>query len=350
MRILLWHVHGSWTDAFVHGDHDYFLPALPEGGPWGLGRADRPWPQSVHEIHPEDLAAGSFDVVVLQRPEEVDEAAELLGRTPGVDIPAVYVEHNTPRGNVPDTVHPLGDQTAIPIVHVTHFNRLLWDSGRARTHVIEHGIRDPGPLYTGEIPHMAFVGNEPVRRWRVTGADLLRGFADAGPIDVFGMGIDGLPDATGLSPDLLTTVGDLPRGELHRQMARRRVYIHPVRWTSLGLSLLEAMHLGMPVLALATTEAVRAVPPEAGVVSADVADLHRAAARLLADPDEAARTGRHARWFALARYGLQRFLDDWDALLARVAHDSGDLLTVPYTPRRTERPAPVPRAQEGGES
>ena len=50
-------------------------------------------------------------------------------------------------------------------------------------------------------------------------------------------------------------------------MARRRVYLHPIRWTSLGLSLLEAMHLGMPVVALATTEVPEAVPPEAGVVS-----------------------------------------------------------------------------------
>ena len=23
MRILLWHVHGSWTTAFVQGPHDY---------------------------------------------------------------------------------------------------------------------------------------------------------------------------------------------------------------------------------------------------------------------------------------------------------------------------------------
>ena len=45
-----------------------------------------------------------------------------------------------------------------------------------------------------------------------------------------------------------------------------------MRWTSLGLSLLEAMQLGMPVVALATTEATVAVPPEAGVVSNDVHD------------------------------------------------------------------------------
>jgi glycosyltransferase involved in cell wall biosynthesis len=102
-------------------------------------------------------------------------------------------------------------------------------------------------------------------------------------------------------------------------MARRRVYLHPIRWTSLGLSLIEAMHLGMPVVALATTEAPEAVPPEAGTISTDVAALADAIRALMADPDDAAERGRAARRVALERYGLGRFLADWDELLAEVA-------------------------------
>jgi glycosyltransferase involved in cell wall biosynthesis len=93
-----------------------------------------------------------------------------------------------------------------------------------------------------------------------------------------------------------------------------------MRWTSLGLSLLEAMHLAMPVVVLATTEAPRAVPPEAGAISTDVDDLLRAAARLLANPEEARRRGVAAREAALARYSLGRFLYDWDTLLADLRH------------------------------
>src|SRR5262245_64280314 len=48
---------------------------------------------------------------------------------------------------------------------------------------------------------------------------------------------------------------------------------HLMRWTSLGLSLLEAMACGMPVVALATTEAVMAVPRSAGVLATDVDEL-----------------------------------------------------------------------------
>lgn len=319
MRILLWHVHGSWTDAFVHGSHEYLLPALPEGGPWGLGRAGRDWPDSVTDVRPDDLADEEIDMVLLQRPEELDKAEELLGRRPGRDIPAVFVEHNTPKGDVPNSVHPLAHQDTVPIVHVTHFNELMWDNGAAPTIVIEHGIRDPGYQYTGELARSAYVTNEPVRRWRVTGTDLLPGFAAAAPIDVFGMGAEDLNEALALPPERITVMGDLTREQLHREMARRRLYIHPVRWTSLGLSLLEAMHLGMPIVALAATEAILAIPPEAGVISTRMSDLHDATHRLIADPDEARRMGEAARSVALERYGLGRFLADWDDVLGAPA-------------------------------
>jgi glycosyltransferase involved in cell wall biosynthesis len=318
MRILLWHVHGSWTDAFVRGSHEYLLPVLPEGGPWGLGRAGRDWPDSVREVALADLDADAIDAVVLQRPEEIDEVAARLGRRPGVDLPAVFVEHNTPKGNFPFSRHPLADQDTIAVVHVTHFNKLAWDTGRAPALVVEHGIPDPGQLYTGELPELAVVVNEPVRRGRVTGTDLLPAFAAVAPVHVFGMKTEGLAAAAGFENSPLHLRGDLKPRELHRELARCRVYVHPMRWTSLGLSLLEAMHLGMPVLALATTEAPRAVPPEAGAVSADVGELLHAAGRLLANPEEARRRGVAAREAALARYSLGRFLADWDAVLAEL--------------------------------
>jgi glycosyltransferase involved in cell wall biosynthesis len=79
------------------------------------------------------------------------------------------------------------------------------------------------------------------------------------------------------------------------------------------------MHLGMPVVALATTEVPEAVPPEAGVVSTRVDDLKRALRLFVNDPDEARAAGKAARAAALSRYGLDRFLSDWDEILMEVA-------------------------------
>ncbi|GGO76392.1 glycosyl transferase [Nonomuraea cavernae] len=299
-------MHGSWTDAFVRGGHDYVLPLLPGRGPDGRGRARTyDWPANAREVPWDRLRGEPLDVVVYQRPEELELARDWLGR----DLPGVYVEHNTPAGDVPRTRHPLAGRDDITLVHVTHFNELFYDNGRAPTRVIEHGVPDPGPLYTGELPRAGVVVNEPVRRARVAGTDLLPRFAAEVPLDVFGMRVTGLPYGTYEDP---------PRHVMHAELARRRVYLHPYRWTSLGLALVEAMTLGMPVVALAATEAVEAVPPEAGVLSTRVDTLVRALGEFAGDPEHAARAGKAARAAALARYGLDRFLADWDRLFDQV--------------------------------
>jgi glycosyltransferase involved in cell wall biosynthesis len=309
MRILLWHVHGAWTTAFVHGRHEYVVPVLPDRGPDGVGLARTyAWPDSVIEAPPEQLRDEEFDVVLLQRPHELEDLAQAwLGRRPGRDVPAVYVEHNAPQGRIADMRHPAADRPELLVVHVTHFNALFWDTGSTRARVIEHGIVDPGHRYTGELPRAAVVINEARRRARVTGTDLLDRFSQAAPIDLFGM------DAASLGG-----IEDLPQRDLHDEMARRRVYLHPIRWTSLGLSLLEAMHLGMPVVALGTTEAHEAVPHEAGAVSTRIDALTVAMRRLIDDPGEAVVRGTAARAAALERYGLERFLADWDDVLEEV--------------------------------
>jgi hypothetical protein len=316
MRVLLWHVHGSWTTAFVQGGHEYLIPVTPGRGPYGAGRARTwDWPASVREVSPAALRDEPVDVVLLQRPREVALAQAWLGRAPGRDVPALWVEHNTPRGDVPMTRHPLAGRADIPVVHVTHFNDLMWDCGRAPTAVVEHGVVDPGRRYTGELARAAVVVNEPVRRGRVTGTDLLPRFAAAAPLDVFGMKVTGLPAASRLPADRLTVHEDLPQDAMHDALARRRVYVHPLRWTSLGLALIEAMLLATPVVALATTEATEAVPPDAGVVSTRVDVLVDAVRRFVADPEWSAHVGKQARDAALARYGLNRFLGDWTRLL-----------------------------------
>jgi hypothetical protein len=319
MRILVWHVHGSWLNAFVRGRHQYLVPVLADRGPNGRGRARTwQWPASVREVTPAELAATDVDVVLLQRPHEEELATGWLRRGLGDSIPIVYVEHNTPRGDPPATRHPTADRTDVRLVHVTAFNDVMWDAGKTATTVIEHGVVDPGYRYTGELARIGVVVNEPIRRGRVTGTDLLAGFVDVAPLDVFGMRVAGLACALGINADRLATIDDLPQHALHEQLPRRRMYLHVSRWTSLGLSLVEAMLLGMPVVALAATGAPDAVPPEAGTVSADVDVLRAAALSYLHDPELAQAAGAAGRRAALARFGLARFLADWDRLLNEV--------------------------------
>jgi len=305
LTILIWHVHGSWMEAFVRGPHRYLLPVEP--GSEAGGR--RPlWPASVRNVTADEASAEHIDAIILQRPSELELAHRWLGaRKPILDVPVIYLEHNAPQGRINEMRHPFADRDDLTIVHVTHFNALFWDCGTTRTRVIEHGIADPGYRYTGELDRIAVVINEAQRRGRVTGTDLLARFErEAAPLDRYGIG----------------TPLDLPVDELHTAISRRRVYLHPFRWTSLGLALLEAMACGMPVVALGTTEVPYAVPTGTGVVSNDPAVLVEAIRRLMLDGEAARALGLRAREHVLERYGVERFLRRWNDVLDAVRRQS----------------------------
>jgi hypothetical protein len=308
MRVLLWYAHGSYVNALVRGDHEYLVCAAdPFGG--GPPVPTSPWPSSVTVVSAADLRANPPDVVVIQRLEEIDCCRNLLGFEPGRDRPAIFCEHNVPCHDIPSAAHPLADRNNWLLMHVTGVNALLWDSGRTPTKMVRHGVPDPGARYVGDLGRAAFVVNEPVRRWRLVGSDLIPLVAPQVGVDVFG--IDGklLIDA---QPEVdLKWGGNLSQQELWDAVAHDRVYLHLNRWTSLGLSLIEAMLLAMPVAVLAMTEAA-SLPPEIGVVSSDPSVLRRRVSELIEDPDEARRCGLRAREVALERFGLAAFLRSWD--------------------------------------
>lgn len=309
-NVLVWHVHGSWTQAFVAGRHRYLVPVAGDRGDGGIGLAGRSWP-NAREVPLEELAHEDIDFVVLQRPHEAGLVDRWAGRPVGSGLPAVYVEHNAPRPSPTQSRHVVADRSDIPVIHVTDFNRLMWDNGRAPTRVIDHGVADPGPRYTGDVLRAATMINEPLRRNRVVGADLLEPLSAYAQIDVWGIGTGDLRTDRGG----VTGRGDVAPPALWDQVARRRVYLHTARWTSLGLSLIEAMLLGMPVVAVGTTMAPLVIPCEAGVVSANVATLGAGLRDFMNDHATAAAAGKAAREFASVRFGLGRFLADWDQVI-----------------------------------
>jgi glycosyltransferase involved in cell wall biosynthesis len=85
------------------------------------------------------------------------------------------------------------------------------------------------------------------------------------------------------------------------------------------MAVCEAMMLGMPVVALATTEhAVAVRDGVCGYTSTDVDELVERMRELLADRRLAARLGAGAREHALERFSLERFAQAWTATLEGV--------------------------------
>jgi hypothetical protein len=310
LRILTWHVHGSYLYYLAHARQEFYLPVKP-GRPEGyFGRTPTyPWPGNLHEVPADAVRDQEFDCVLFQsRQNYLQDQYEIL--TPAQRrLPRIYLEHDPPQEHPTNTQHPVDDSDVL-LVHVTAFNDLMWDSGRTPTRVIEHGVAVPdGVHYTGELERGLVVVNNLRRRGRRLGADVFARARRAVPLDLVGMGWEEVAGQ-----------GEIRHSQLMAFAARYRFFFNPIRYTSLGLAVCEAMMIGMPVLGLATTEMVTVVENGvSGYVDTNVGRLIERMQELLNDPDEARRLGDGAWRRARERFSIARFARDWDEVFTLVA-------------------------------
>ena len=229
-------------------------------------------------------------------------------------LPRIYLEHDPPREHPTDTRHPV-DDPHILLVHVTHFNHLMWDNGRTPTRVIEHGVLIPeGVHYTGEMERGLVIINDLHKRGRRLGRDLFERVRQEIPLDL-----------VGINAHELGGLASLSHRELLELEGHYRFVFNPIRYTSLGLAICEAMMVGMPILGLATTEMVTAIRNGvSGYVDTDLDRLIEHMRRLLANPLEAQRLGAGARLQARERFNIQRFVSHWNDTFASVVDGAAD--------------------------
>ena len=313
LRILTWHVHGSYLYYLTHVPHDFYIPVRP-GRPAGYGgRAGSfPWPDNLHEVPADELRELELDCVLYQSAlHYLKDGPELLSDEQ-LALPAIYLEHDPPREHPTDTRHPV-DDSSILLVHVTPFNALMWDSGDTPTRVIEHGVTIPDDVrYSGELDRGIAVVNNLASRGRRLGSDVFVEARSRVPLDLVGM-----------RSEELGGLGEVQPPELARFAARYRFFFNPIRYTSLGLAICEAMMAGMPIIGLATTELVTVVENgESGWIDTKLEPLIEHMNALLTSPAEARRLGEGARRTAEERFGIDRFARDWAEAFALVTGTS----------------------------
>ncbi len=313
MRVLTWHVHGSYlyylARGAAEGRYELVLPVKP-GRPEGYGGrgGNFDWPDGVHEVAAEEVRRTPVDLVLSQSQRNWGIDRHEICSPAQLALPRIHLEHDPPRQSPTDTRHFVDDPEAV-LAHVTPFNALMWDSGRTPTAVVEHGVTIPaGARWTGERERGVVVVNGLAHRGRRLGADVFAEVRDAVPLDLAGIGSEALGG-----------IGDIPHGRLATVSAPYRFLFNPIRYTSLGLAVCEAMLLGMPIVGLATTEMATAVQNDVnGYVDTNTDRLIDRMRALLADHGLAARLGAGAREVARDRFGIDRFVRDWEALFKSV--------------------------------
>jgi glycosyltransferase involved in cell wall biosynthesis len=307
LKILTWHTHGSYLLYLTQTPHDFYV-LTKQGRPPGYGGrgGHLPFGPNVHDLPVEETAGQDLDCIVFQDDHQYLEDQHRYLSAAQRRLPKIYIEHDPPRQNPTEEAHIVSDPNAM-VVHVTHFNRLMWHT-LAPTRVIDHGVIAPQVEYSGELERGLVVVNNIAKRGRRLGGDLFREARKRVPLDLVGMGAD---EAGG--------IGEVLHHDLPGFAARYRFLFNPIRYTSMGLAVIEAMMVGLPVVALATTEMTTVIRDgHNGFIDTDLDRLVDLMNLLLKDRALAAHLGENARRTALERFNIERFVRDWNQVFAEV--------------------------------
>ena len=287
LRILTWATRPEYLRCLAQTGHE-LLVVTPSQARSDHGEP----PANVHLLAPDEARRQKIDLLLFQRPQHyLDEQYELLASAQR-RVPKVYLEHEPPREHPVDSRHVVSE-TDVVVVHLSHFSRLMWDHGKVPTRVIEPGLPAPAAKYSGVLDRgLAVI--EHVTRRRAQGIDLYDEAKKRAALDL----------AFELDADAA---------------ARYRYFFYPARYASPTFSLIRAMMIGLPVLALDTGGTAGVVRHGLdGYAETDAGRLIERMHELAGDRQRAALMGAAAREHALARFGVARFVSDWNRLLGEL--------------------------------
>jgi len=306
VKIFTWHVHGSYLYYLSQGDYDIYIPVNKKKADGYVGRGETfPFGENVIEVEAENVKNLDFDLILFQDDDNYFiHQFEILSIEQRL-LPKIYLEHDPPWGHPTNTQHPIQDPEVL-IVHVTHFNRLMWDTGHIKTAVIEHGVMVPPINFKGTLDRGIVVINNLPSRGRLLGLDIFQEVRKHIPLDLVGMGTQEYG------------IGEVLHADLPAFISQYRFFFNPIRYTSLGLAILEAMMLGIPVVGLATTElAVTIQNGKNGIVHTDIDYLIAKMKILLDNPQMAHEIGAEGQRTANLHFNIQRFTNDWETLFEK---------------------------------
>jgi glycosyltransferase involved in cell wall biosynthesis len=302
IRIFTWHIHGSYLYYLSQGDYCIYIPVSKEKQEGYYGRGSTfPFGDNVIEVPAEEVKGLDFDVILFQSNKNwlVDQYEILTEEQRR--LPRIYLEHDPPQHSPTDTKHVVNDPDVV-IVHVTHFNKLMWDNKNSKAvQVIEHGVIEPDVKYSGELEKGIVVINNLPQRGRRLGADIFAEIRKHIPLDLIGM-----------NSKEMGGLGEITHTALPEFISHYRFFFNPIRYTSMGLAVIEAMMLGLPVLALATTEQVSVIKNyETGFIDTDVDYLVNKMKLLLTNKSLADSIGEQGKKYAIDRFDIYRFTEEW---------------------------------------
>lgn len=308
-RIFTWHIHGSYLFYLSQGNYDIYIPVRPQKDEGYYGRGETfPFGNNVIEVEAEQVKNLEFDLVLFQTDKNyLQDQFEILNENQR-KLPRIFLKHDPPWGHPVNSKLVVNDPE-VQIVHVTHFNKLMWDDNDLDSVVISHGVTDPALDWNGNKERGIVVINDLPSRGRMLGYDIFKEVSKKIPLDIIGMGNESIGGK------------EIQHPWLPEYIANYRFFFNPIRYTSLGLAVCEAMMLGMPIIGLATTEMATVINNgKNGYIHTDIDYLVNKMLLLLDNKSMAKVLSKGSRETAEEQFNIYRFTREWDELFHKVCN------------------------------
>lgn len=289
-KIFTWPVNQQYLFQLAQGDFDIYIPK----GQSESFRKQFSNQKNVIETELQSIKELALDCILFQDENSYQTLQYEVLSAQQLELPRVYLELNPPK-NHPTNAKHFVENKEVQLIHINHYNALMWDNNGLPVTVIENGISANNASFTGEKTCGVMVLEENPADDRVTGLDIFKQVKEALPLEVVQIGKD-----------------DLTYQNLSEKLSHYRFLFSADRYASPGFAVFQAMMLGMPVVGLATTDLPTILENEAsGFTDSDINYLISKMQDLLNQPQLAIKIGSEARKTALERFNLERFLSDW---------------------------------------
>src|SRR4051812_21507248 len=110
LRILTWHVHGSYLYYLTQAPHEFYLPSRPSrdngyAGKWG----HIPWADNVHDVPVDEIKNLDLDCILFQWREHYQKDQFEILSAAQRQLPKIYLEHDPPQSHPTFTRHLVDD-------------------------------------------------------------------------------------------------------------------------------------------------------------------------------------------------------------------------------------------------
>ncbi len=306
-KVFTWPVNQQYLLDLAQGNFEFYIPAGQKPSFTNLF----PSLKNIVEVDAAAIKGLQLDCILFQDEHSYKTAQYEVLSDLQRELPKIYLEHNPPKQHPTNAKHIVED-TAVQLVHVNHYNALMWDNNDVPVTVIENGVQTIDASFTGEKMCGAVVLEEFPADGRVTGHDIFMQVKEALPLEVIQIGKENI------------TYQNLPE-----KLSHYRFLLCPDRYASPQFAVYQAMMLGMPVIGLATTSLPTILSNEvSGFADSDLNYLICKMKILLEEPQLAAQIGLKAHNSALQRFGIDRFWADWKQVLEKAVADKPSLIKI----------------------